>query len=77
MVNTAIIFPDTSVVGDTVCAFFIIIDDSILEQDEEFRVQITSSTEPPGLTISAQSSTTVVTIQDNEGKSKAAEISLD
>ncbi len=59
-----ITFPDTSVVGATACAMLIIIDDSILELDEELRIQITSPTDPPGLTINATSSTMVVTIED-------------
>ncbi len=66
-----ITFPDTSVVGDTACATVIIIDDSTLERDEDFLFQITSPTDPPGLTIIIPSSTTVVTIEDNEGRSSA------
>ncbi len=62
-----ITFPDTSVVGVTACATVTIIDDRVLEQDEHFLVQITSR-DPPGLTIFIPSSTTVVTIEDNEGK---------
>ncbi len=69
LANTEITFPDTSVVGDTACATFTIIDDSILELDEEFRVQITSPTDPRGVTINVTSFTTVVTIEDNESKS--------
>ncbi len=69
LTKTVIAFPDTSVAGATACATFTITDDNILELDEDFRVQITSPTDPPGLTISAQSSSTVVTIEDNEGKS--------
>ncbi len=69
LTNTVITFPNTSVVGAAACTTFTITDDSILELDKEFRIQITSPTDPPGLTISAQSSTTVVTIEDNEGKS--------
>ncbi len=65
LTNTVIIFPDTSVVGDTACATFTITDDSILELDEKFRIQITSPTDPPGLTINDTSSMTVVTINDN------------
>ncbi len=66
LASTVITFPFTSVVGDTVCAIFTTIsDDSILELDEE----ITSPTDPPGLTIIIPSSTTVVTIEDNEGSS--------
>ncbi len=68
LANTVITFPNTSVVGDTACAAFTITDDSILELDEEFRVQITSPTDPPGLTINVRSSTTVVTIQDDNGE---------
>ncbi len=71
LANTVITFLDTSVVGDTACATFTIIDDSILELDEEFRVQITSPTDPPGVTINVTSSTTIVAIEDNEGKSSA------
>ncbi len=69
MASTVITFPDTSVVGDTVCATFTIIDDRIPELDEEIRVQITSPTDPSGITINATSSTTVVTIEDDNGKS--------
>ncbi len=71
LASTVIRFPDTSVVGDTACATFTIIDDSILELDEEFQVQITYSIYPPGVTINVTSSTTIVAIEDNEGKSKA------
>ncbi len=71
LTNTVITFPNTSVVGDTVCATFTIIDDSILELDEEFRVQITTPTDPPGVTINVTSSTTIVAIEDNERKSSA------
>ncbi len=71
LANTVITFPNTSVVGDTACATFTIIDDSILELDEEFRIQITSPTDPPGVTINVTSSTTIVAIADNEGKSSA------
>ncbi len=71
LTNTVITFPNTSVVGDTACATFTIIIDSILELDEEFRVQITTPTDPPGVTINVTSSTTIVTIEDNEGKSSA------
>ncbi len=60
-----IIFPDTSVVGATACTTFTITDDGILELDKEFRIQITSPTDPPGLTINETSSMTVVTIEDN------------
>ncbi len=69
LTSTVITFPDTSVVGDTACAALTIIDDSILELDEEFRVQITTPTDPPGVTINVTSSTTVVTIEDNKSKS--------
>ncbi len=62
-----ITFPNTSVVRVTACAMFTIIDDRVLEWDERFLVQITS-TDPPGLTIFIPSSTTVVTIEDNEGR---------
>ncbi len=61
-----ITFPDTSVVRATACATVSIIDDRVLEQDEDFLIQITS-TDPPGLRISPPS-TTVVTIEDNEGR---------
>ncbi len=64
-----ITFPDTSVVGATACATLTIIDDRVLEQDERFLVQITSPTDPPGLTIPILLSTFVVTIEDNEGRS--------
>ncbi len=60
-----ITFSDTSAIA---CATFTIIDDHVLERDEDFLVQITSPTDPPGLRISTLSSTTVVTIEDNEGR---------
>ncbi len=71
LANSVLTFPNTSVVGVTACAMFTIINDSILELDEEFCVQITSPSDPPGVTINVPSSTTIVTIEDNEGKSSA------
>ncbi len=66
LTSPVITFPVTSVVGATACATVSIIDDRVLERDERFLVQITT-TDPPGLTINRSSF--VVTIEDNEGRS--------
>ena len=53
-------------VGSTACVGFYIIDDSNLEFDHEFTV-ILSSVNPTGPLLSAMSSSTTVSITDNEG----------
>ena len=53
-------------VGSTACAPVSIIDDDSLEFDHSFTVSL-SSTNPIGVTLSVPSSTTAVTIDDNEG----------
>ncbi len=59
-------FPDTSTVGDTACATFNIINDSILELNQQFSVHIIASV-PPGVSYSV--TYTTVTIEDNDSKS--------
>ncbi len=68
LTNSMVTFPDTSIVGSTACATFNIIDDSILELDQQFTAQLASSN-PPGVTLSVPSSSTTVTIEDNDSKS--------
>jgi len=52
--------------GDTACATFDIINDDNLEFDHEFTVSLSTVT-PTGPVLSVPSSTTVVTITDDEG----------
>ena len=52
--------------GDTACATYVIIDDNNLEFDHEFTVSLSIVT-PTGPVLSWSSSTTVVTITDDEG----------
>ena len=59
-------FSSGDVVGDTACVTFGIINDNNLEFDHEFTVNLESVT-PPGLVISNSSSTTTVSIMDDEG----------
>ena len=58
-------FSSGDLVGDTACATFGIINDNNLEFDHEFTVNIESVT-PTGSVIS-NSSTTIVSIMDDEG----------
>ncbi len=66
LMDTVIIFPEMTVIGTLACANITIIDDSILEPDQEFTVQVVDS-DPPGV-VSRELSTTV-TIEDNDSKS--------
>ncbi len=66
LMDTVIKFPEMSVIGTLACANITIIDDSILEPDQEFTVQVVSS-DPPGV-VSQELSTTVI-IEDNDSKS--------
>ena len=59
-------FSSGDVVGDTACTAFGIINDNNLEGDHEFTVNLESVT-PPGPVISNSSSTTTVSIMDDEG----------
>ena len=59
-------FSSGDVVGDTACAALGIINDNNLEGDHEFTVNLESVT-PPGPVISNSSSTTTVSIMDDEG----------
>ena len=59
-------FSSGDVVGDTACTTLGIIDDNNLEGDHEFTVNLESVT-PPGPVISNSSSTTTVSIMDDEG----------
>ena len=52
--------------GDTACATFEIINDNNLELDHEFTVSLSTFT-PTGPVLSVPSSTTIVTITDDEG----------
>jgi len=55
-----------NVTGDTACATYTIIDDNNLEFDHEFTVNLSTVT-PSGPGIVMGSSTTTVTINDDEG----------
>ena len=59
-------FSSGNVVGDTACAALGILNDDNLEFDHEFTVNLESVT-PPGPVISNSSSTTTVSIMDDEG----------
>ena len=59
-------FSSGDVTGSTACATFVIIDDDNLEFDHEFTVSLSTVT-PTGPVLSVPSSTTVVTITDDEG----------
>ncbi len=66
--SPTVTFPDTSDVGTTVCATFTIVDDSILELDQQFEVQVVTPTDPANITFNVTASTTTVTITDNDSK---------
>ncbi len=66
--SPTVTFPDTSDVGSAACTTFTIVDDSILELDQQFEVQIVTPTNPANITLSLPSSTTTVTIMDNDSK---------
>ena len=59
-------FSSGDVTGSTACATFVIIDDDNLEFDHEFTVSLSGVT-PAGPVLSVTSSTTIVTITDDEG----------
>ena len=59
-------FSSGDVVGDTACAAFGILNDDNLESDHAFTVNLETVT-PPGPVISNSSSTTTVSIMDDEG----------
>ncbi len=65
--SPTVTFPNTSDVGTTACATFTIVDDSILELDQQFEVEVVTPTDP-NITLSVLSSTTTVTITDNDSK---------
>ena len=52
--------------GSIACATYVIIDDDNLEFDHEFTVSLSTVT-PTGPVLSVPSSTTIVTINDDEG----------
>ena len=52
--------------SDTACATYVIIDDDNLEFDHEFTISLSTVT-PTGPALSVPSSTTIVTITDDEG----------
>ena len=60
-------FSSGDVVSDTACATFGILDDANLEFDHEFTVTLAMTT-PAGLTLSVSSSSTTVSISDDEGR---------
>ena len=59
-------FSSGDIQGDTACATFGIINDDNLEFDHEFTVSLSTVT-PTGPVLSVPSSTTIVTITDDEG----------
>jgi len=59
-------FSSGDVAGDTACATFGIINDNNLESDHEFTVSLSGVT-PTGPVVVMGSSTTIVTISDDEG----------
>ena len=59
-------FTSGDVTGSTACATYVIIDDDNLEFDHEFTVSLSTVT-PTGPVLSVPSSTTIVTINDDEG----------
>ena len=61
-----VIFSSGNVMGDTSCATFGIMNDGNLEFDHEFTVSIDMVT-PTGPMISMSSSSTTVSISDDEG----------
>ena len=62
----AVTFSSGDVMGDTACATYGIIDDDNLEFDHAFTVSVSSFT-PSGPAISTTVSSTIVTINDDEG----------
>lgn len=60
-----VVFPESSLQGDTVCADIGIIDDDALECSQDFTVSIDNAT--LGTIIGSQSEA-VITIQDNDSK---------
>jgi len=64
--SSEVTFPSGDAVGDTACATYVIINDNNLEFDHEFTVSLSTVT-PTGPVLSAPSSTTIVTITDDEG----------
>jgi len=64
--SSEVTFPSGDAQGDTACATFGIINDDNLEFDHEFTVSLSTVT-PTGPVIILGSSTTVVTINDDEG----------
>ena len=61
------IFSSGDMTGNTACATFVILDDDNLEFDHEFTVTLGTIT-PTGPTILMSSSSTTVSITDDEGK---------
>ena len=59
-------FSSGDVPGSTACDTYVIIDDDNLEFDHEFTVSLSTVT-PTGPVLSVPSSTTIVTITDDEG----------
>lgn len=60
-------FSSGNSIGNTACATFGIENDANLEFDHEFTVSLAMTT-PAGLTLSVPSSSTTVSISDDEGR---------
>lgn len=59
-------FPAGLVDESSACVTYTIVNDDNFEQDHSFTVELNSTT--PGLTVVIEVNTTVVIIEDNEGK---------
>ena len=62
---TEVVFPESSMEGDSICAYIVIIDDDALECSQDFTVAIGSTTLG---TATGPQSQAVVTIVDNDSK---------
>ena len=62
---TEVVFPESSMQGETVCGDIVIIDDNTLEWSQDFTVAIGSASLG---TATGPQSQAVITIQDNDSK---------
>ena len=62
---TEVVFPESTMQGETVCGDIIIIDDDVLECSQDFTVAIGSTTLG---TVTGPQSQAVITIEDNDSK---------
>ena len=62
---TEVVFPESSMQGETVCGDIVIIDDDALECSQDFTVAIGSTTLG---TITGPQSQAVITIEDNDSE---------